>query len=108
MKLLERADATGTLAEYTTKIKNGPVIVTEKGRPVAALVRIENADLETVSLSMNPRFLDLIERSRARAQAEGGISSAEMRRRFQSKSPKSVHAKRRKRRPAKVSRPTRK
>ena len=59
-----------------------PVIVTSKGRPIAALVSIENADLETVSLSINPQFLELIERSRARQRAEGGISSEEMRRRL--------------------------
>jgi hypothetical protein len=46
-------------------------------------VSIENADMETVALSTNREFLDLIERSRARARAEGGISSQEMRRRFE-------------------------
>ena len=42
----------------------------------------ENADLETVSLSTNPAFLALIERSRARHQAEGGLSSTEVRQRL--------------------------
>ncbi len=70
------------LAEYAADISNGPLVVTSHGQPVAALVPIENADMETVSLSTNREFLDLIERSRARAQAEGGISSEEMRRRF--------------------------
>lgn len=49
---------------------------------IAALLAIGNADLETVSLSTNRRFMELIERSRARQAAEGGISSAEMRRRL--------------------------
>jgi len=52
------------------------------GKPVAAVVPIENADLETVTLSTHPQFLALIERSRSRQKAEGGISSAEMRRRL--------------------------
>ncbi len=82
MKVIEKADATATLAEYAAEIGSGPVIVTSQGRPVAALVPIENADLETVSLSTNPQFLDLIERCRASVRAEGGISSEEMRRRF--------------------------
>jgi len=30
-------------------------------------------DLETVRLSLNPQFIDIIERSRSRQQAEGGI-----------------------------------
>ena len=83
MKVVEKADATATLAEYTAEIANGAVIVTKEGRPVAALVPIENADLETVSLGTNREFLDLIERSRVRARVEGGISSDEMRGRFE-------------------------
>lgn len=83
MKVIEKTDATGTLAEYASAIASGPVIVTSEGRPVAALVPIENADLETVSLSTNRQFIELIERSRARVQAEGGIPSEEMRRRFE-------------------------
>ena len=82
MKVVESIDATGSLAEYAADIAKGAVIVTNQGQPVAALVPIENADLETVSLSTNPRFLELIERSRASARAEGGVSSEEMRRRF--------------------------
>ncbi|MEX2317707.1 MAG: hypothetical protein WD669_11185 [Pirellulales bacterium] len=83
MRIIEKNDATATLAEYTADIASGAVIVTNAGQPVAALVPIENADLETVSLSTNRAFLDLIERSRARVQKEGGISNAEMRRRFE-------------------------
>ncbi len=82
MKTIEMTEATATLAEYARQVAVEPVIVTVGGRPVAALVAIGNADLETVSLSTNPEFLALIERSRARQQAEGGISSEEMRHRL--------------------------
>ena len=41
------------------------------------------ADLETVVLSNHPKFLDVIERSRARQEREGGIPSDEMRRLFE-------------------------
>ena len=82
MKTVEKQDATRTLADYTADIQAGPVVVTDHGRPVAALVPIENADLETVALSTNRQFLDLIERSRSRVRAEGGVSSEEMRKRF--------------------------
>lgn len=83
MKFIEQTDATAPLADYAAAIGSGPVVVTSHGQPVAALVPIENADIETVSLSSNPEFLDLIERSRVRARSEGGISSEEMRRRFE-------------------------
>ena len=82
MKLVEKTDATQTLAEYASGIESGPVIVTDQGSPVAALVAIKNADLETVVLSTNEDFLRLIERSRTRVREEGGVSSEEMRRRF--------------------------
>lgn len=82
MKTLEITKATGSLAEYARGIDRGPVVVTEDGRPIAALVSIEDADWETIRLSTNPQFIALIQRSRARQKAEGGISSAEMRRRL--------------------------
>ena len=82
MKVVDKQKATKTLADYTSEIQGGAVVVTDHGQPVAALVPIENADLETVSLSTNLRFLDLIERSRSRVKEEGGVSSEEMRRRF--------------------------
>jgi len=83
MKIIEKVDATESLAEYAAGIRSGPVVVTDHGQPVAALVPLENADLETVALSTNRQFIDLIERSRARLRAEGGLSSEEMRRRFE-------------------------
>lgn len=84
MKTIEKSDATRTLAEYADEIEAGPVIVTNQGQPVAVLVSLDGADLESITLSTNPQFLDLIEQSRARVRTEGGISSEEMRRRFQS------------------------
>lgn len=42
-----------------------------------------DSDMETVALSTNPHFIELIERSRTRVRAEGGISSDDMRRRFE-------------------------
>jgi len=83
MKVVEKADATATLAEYAANIASGPVVVTNQGQPVAVLVAVVDADLETIALGTNPEILDLIERSRARVRAEGGLSSEEMRRRFE-------------------------
>jgi len=82
MKTVEIKDATVGLGQYAAHISDDPVVVTDHGRPVAALVAVENADMETVSLSTNPKFIELIQRSRVRQAREGGISSAEMRRRL--------------------------
>ncbi len=82
MKTVEVAKAIMPLSDYTKGVKKEPVIITKEGRPVAALVSITNADIETVSLSNNPKFIALIERSRSRQKSEGGISTEEMRRRL--------------------------
>ncbi len=82
MKMLEISKATAPLARYARDVKKEPVILTRGGRPVAALVAIENADVETATLSTHPKFLALIERSRRRQKSEGGISSKEVRRRL--------------------------
>jgi hypothetical protein len=82
MKVIERANATGNLAEYAAEIDKGAIIVTNQAQPVGALMPIENTDLETASLNTNRQFLELIERSRSPARTEGVISSEEMRRRF--------------------------
>jgi prevent-host-death family protein len=83
MKTIEFVKANLPLSDYTKKVKKEPVIVTKEGKPVAALVSITNADIETVSLSSNPKFIALIERSRAKQKNEGGISTEEMRRRLE-------------------------
>ena len=82
MKTLEMTKATAPLAEYAEKVDKEPVILVKHGKPVAALVSLEDVDVETVKLSSNPTFMTLIERSRRERKAKGGISSAEMRKRL--------------------------
>lgn len=82
MTTLELNDATAPLADYARNIEQGPIVLIANGKPVAVLLAIEDVDLETASLGNNPRFLALIEQSRIRQKAEGGISSDEMRRRL--------------------------
>ena len=82
MRKIEMAKARAPLAEYAQEVSKEPVILTVDGKPVAALVAIENADMETATLSTHPKFLAIIKRSRVRQKAEGGISITEMRRRL--------------------------
>lgn len=82
MKMVEVKQATAPLGDYARNVQKEPVIVTEHCRPIAALMPVTNADPETVGLSTNPQFLQLIERSRRRQETEGGISPDEMRRRL--------------------------
>jgi prevent-host-death family protein len=81
LKTLELVDATKSLADYAREIED-TVIVTKGGKPVAALVSLEDVDRETLGLSTNRAFLDLIARSRKEHKSKGGIPSEEIRRRF--------------------------
>jgi prevent-host-death family protein len=82
MKKIEMAKASGPLSEYAREARKNPIVVVKNGKPVAALVALRNADVETVSLSTSKEFLAIIERSRSRLKREGGISSNEIRRRL--------------------------
>jgi antitoxin (DNA-binding transcriptional repressor) of toxin-antitoxin stability system len=79
---VELSDAILPLADYAAKVREEPIIITDKGQPIAAVVSLPNTHAETITLSQSPEFLAIIERSRVRQSQEGGRSSAEMRRRF--------------------------
>jgi hypothetical protein len=75
-------EATESLAEYVKRIEEEPTIIVHKGVALAALIPLDHVDYETVELSTNTKFIEMLERSRDRYQKEGGISSEEMRRQF--------------------------
>ena len=77
MTILELKKATKSLTHYARRARKEPVIVTVDGKPMAAVVALKNTDLETVSLSNNPKFLAIIERSRK--SHKPGLSTEEMR-----------------------------
>jgi len=82
MRMLELQKATRSLREYAKESQQEPIVITSRGKAMAVLLPIENADMEAISLSTNPKFIAIIERSRQRHKKEGGISSDEMRRRL--------------------------
>jgi len=82
MKTVEIKCATASLVEFVEAQETQPVLLTIDGQPAAVLVPVCGTDAESVSLSMNPQFLAIIERSRKRHEQEGGISAEEMRRRL--------------------------
>ena len=71
------------MAHYAKGLKNGTVVLMKDSKPVAALVSLPaGSDLESLSLSENPEFLALLERSRAGVRDKGGIPLEEVRRRL--------------------------
>ena len=83
MKVVEMDDARGSLSEYARKNRRDAVVVTRHGKPVSALLPLASgADLEQLSLSMNPRFRAILGRSRAEVKAGKVMASDEVRRLF--------------------------
>jgi len=80
MKKITAAKATQSLAEYARKLNGAALVVTEAGKPIAALVPIEDMDMKTLAVGTSPKFLDIIERSRRRQKTEGGTSGKQIRR----------------------------
>lgn len=81
MKTIDVADATTTLSEYARKGLREAVVVTRRGKPVLAVTPL-SGDWESIAVANNPKFLKIVERSRASLAAGKGISSEEMRRRL--------------------------
>ena len=82
MKTIDVADATDTLSDYAKKGLKEAVVVTRAGKPILAVSPIKKSDWESVALANNPKFLAIIERSRASHKPGTGISTEEMRRRL--------------------------
>jgi len=78
VKTVEMSEAARALSELAEPGRHEPVVVTWHGKPVAAVVPIEDTDLETLSVGTNPDFLALIAESRRRCAPGQGISTEEM------------------------------
>ena len=61
MKTIKLSQASRSLAEYASELDDDIVIVTERNRPVAAVVSLKNADREVLALSCSPHFRRIIE-----------------------------------------------
>jgi len=82
MRTVEIAEATKALADYANSIDRGAVLVLRNGKPLAVLSSAKGMDAESIALANNPRFVSIIEKSRARYKAQGGIPIEEVRRRL--------------------------
>ena len=70
------------LAAHVQPGREEPIIVTDGGRPVAAVIPVADEDVESLLLSINPAFQAILEKSERRLRTEGGLSSQEVRKRL--------------------------
>lgn len=80
MKTIDVRHATGTLADYARALGEEPVVLTDEGQPIAALLPIDEDDLASFALATNPRFFEILEQSRAEDRAGLSLPEAEVRR----------------------------
>lgn len=67
MKSVEIGQATRALCDYTREAHGETLVVTRRGRPVAAVVPLRRVAIESLSLATNPDFGGLIVRARSLA-----------------------------------------
>jgi antitoxin (DNA-binding transcriptional repressor) of toxin-antitoxin stability system len=82
MRVLDISEAPALLTQYAADPNQEPVILTVKGKPVAVVLPAEGGDVESISVSLNPQFTELIERSRRSSEGKKTYSSEELRREF--------------------------
>ena len=71
MRTVEISEIASLLENYDKTEQ--PLILTRNGQPIAALFPIKDIDKETLSLSLNQKFIRIIEESRKSQKKEGRI-----------------------------------
>ena len=79
MKTLRLSEACRSLAEYASELTEDIVLVTDRNRPVAAVVSLKHVDREILALSRSHKFLKMIDRSRRDFATRRSRSLAEVR-----------------------------
>ena len=74
MKTATQSEVAADFAGYVKATKNGPVVVTNEGRPVAVLLRSESeADLERLLMGHSPKLQSILQAARKRFREGRGI-----------------------------------
>lgn len=80
MKTIEITKATKPLSDYAKELDNEILVITSNKKPIAAMVSLENVDMEALSLSTNPEFMEIIEKSRKEFKLGKKLSLDEIKR----------------------------
>jgi prevent-host-death family protein len=78
MNVAPSTDIGPQIGPYLDRLAEGPVIITRDGRPVAALVPVEDEDdAERLSLAYNRRLQRYLQDAKERISRDGGLSEEE-------------------------------
>ncbi len=81
MKTMEMPSSNRQLRKMVHEAQGEPILLVSDGRPLAALVGVEDMDVESLSLGTNPKFLRILRRSFSELKRGKKLSLVEMRRR---------------------------
>ena len=82
MKTIKLSQASRPLAEYAAELGDEIVVLTDRDKPIAAIVPLRRADRESLVLSNHPEFLAIIEQSRADVRAGRTVSLGALKQKF--------------------------
>ncbi|HKI16891.1 MAG TPA: hypothetical protein VKA15_03385 [Isosphaeraceae bacterium] len=80
MKKVEVAQATNSLQQYARELGPEPLVLTEGGHAIAALFPVDDADVESMTLSLSTKFQAVIDRARAEYRNGASLSAEDVRR----------------------------
>jgi hypothetical protein len=80
MKKIDVSQAMNSLGQYARELEQEPLVLTDGGHAIAALLPIDDADLDSVTLSLDPKFQRMIEGARTEHRNGASKSAAEVRR----------------------------
>ncbi len=80
MKNIELTQATNSLEHYGRELEKEPLVLTDGGHAIAALLPFDDANLESMALSLNPAFNAIIERTRQEYRNGASLSAEDVRR----------------------------
>jgi antitoxin (DNA-binding transcriptional repressor) of toxin-antitoxin stability system len=76
MKIAALATVKDQFSAYVQESQTSPVIITMNGKPVALFTGIRDEDdLDSLLLTNNPRFLQILEEARQRTRQTGGVKN---------------------------------
>ena len=84
MKTIEISKASKSLSDYAKELNNEILVITSDNEPIAAVVSLKNVDMESLSLSTNPEFMEIIEKSRRDFKLGKKVSLDEIKREISS------------------------
>lgn len=80
MKTIKLSEATGSLEDYARHLNGELVVVTQRNKPIAALMPLNDADLESLRVGSSPVFQAIVRDARKRLDAGEGIPAEEVHR----------------------------